>query len=94
MCKPLYTDTNSLLLEIKTNEIYKDIESNKNLYDTSDYPKEHPLYSNANKQVLDKMKDEPAGTTIAECVSETENVLLLEGRRKKYQKSEEYKREC
>ena len=40
----------------------------KNLYDTSDYPKEHPLYSDANKKVLGKMKDECAGTPIAECV--------------------------
>ena len=67
-CELLYTDTDSLLLEIETDDVYKDIESNKNLYDTSDYPKEHPLYSNVNKKVLGKMKDECAGTPIAECV--------------------------
>jgi len=64
----LYTDTDSLLLEIETDDVYKDIETNKNLYDTSDYPKEHPLHSNTNKKVLGKMKDECAGTPIAECV--------------------------
>jgi len=64
----LYTDTDSLLLEIKTDDVYKDIETNKNLYDTSDYPKEHPLHSNTNKNVLGKMKDECAGAPIAECV--------------------------
>ena len=67
-CELLYTDTDSLLLEIETDDVYKDIETNKNLYDTSDYPKEHPLYSNANKKVSGKMKDECAGTPIAECV--------------------------
>ena len=67
-CELLYTDTDSLLLSIETDDVYKDIESNKNLYDTCDYPKEHPLYSNANKKVLGKMKDECAGTPIAECV--------------------------
>jgi hypothetical protein len=44
------------------------METDKNLFDTSDYPKEHPLHSNANKKVLGKMKDECAGTPIAECV--------------------------
>ena len=58
--KYLYKDTYSLLVEIETDDVYKDIEKNKNLYDTSDYPKEHPLYSNANKKVLGKMKDECA----------------------------------
>ncbi len=67
-CELLYTDTDSLLLEIETEDIYKDIERNKTLYDTSDYPKEHPLHSNENKKVLGKMKDECAGTPIAECV--------------------------
>jgi len=28
------------------------------LYDTSNYPKEHSLYSNENKKVLGKTKDE------------------------------------
>ena len=63
----LYTDTDSVLLEIETNDVCKDIESNKNLYDKRDYPKEHPLHSNANKKVLGKVKDECAGTPIAEC---------------------------
>ncbi|KAL9954681.1 hypothetical protein ACROYT_G042247 [Oculina patagonica] len=67
-CELLYTDTDSLLLEIETEDIYKDIYQNKTLYDTSDYPKEHPLHSNKNKKVLGKMKDECAGTPIKECI--------------------------
>ena len=67
-CELLYTDTDSLLLEIETDDVYKDMETNKNEYDTSDYPKDHPLFSNENKKVLGKMKDECAGTPIAECV--------------------------
>ncbi|KAL9958234.1 hypothetical protein ACROYT_G035222 [Oculina patagonica] len=46
----LYTDTDSLLMEIETEDIYKDIEKNKDLYDTSDYPKDHLLYSTENKK--------------------------------------------
>ena len=67
-CELLYTDTDSLLLEIKTDDVYKDIKSNEKHYDTSDYPKEHPLHSTANKKVLGKMKDECAGTPISEVV--------------------------
>ena len=65
-CELLYTDTDGLLLEIKTDDVYKDIQSHENLYDTNHYAKEHPLHSNANKKVLGKMKDECAGTPIAE----------------------------
>ena len=67
-CELLYTDTDSLLLEVETEDFYKDMEEKKYLYDTSDYPKEHPLHSNMNKKVLGKMKDECAGTPIAEAV--------------------------
>jgi len=67
-CELLYTDTDSLLLEIETEDFYKDMEEKKDQYDTSDYLKEHPLHSNTNKKVLGKMKDECAGTPIAEVV--------------------------
>ena len=67
-CQLLYTDTDSLLLEIQTENIYKDMAKHPELYDTSDYPPDHSLYSNAKKKVLGKMKDECAGRPIAEYV--------------------------
>ena len=67
-CEQLYTDTDSLLLKIETEDVYKDIKANESFYDTSDYPKEHPLHSTVNKKVLGKMKDECAGTPISEYV--------------------------
>ena len=67
-CQLLYTDTDSLLLEIKTEDVYKDMGANADLYDTSDYPKDHPQYSEENKKVVGKMKDECAGRLIAEYV--------------------------
>ena len=67
-CELLHTDTDSLLLEIETEDVYKDIKANENFYDTSDYPKNHPLHSTVNKKVLGKMKDECAGTPILEFV--------------------------
>ncbi|KAL4127560.1 hypothetical protein QTP88_011727 [Uroleucon formosanum] len=37
----LYTDTDSLILEIKTNDFYQDIKINLDHFDTSDYPKDN-----------------------------------------------------
>ena len=65
-CQLLYTDTDSLLLEIQTENVYEDMGAG--LYDTSDYPKDHPQYSAKNKKVVGKMKDECAGRLIAEYV--------------------------
>ena len=67
-CQRLYTDTDSLLLEIKTEDVYKDMETDLYLYDTSDFRKDHPLHSQKNKKVIGKMKDECAGALISETI--------------------------
>ena len=67
-CEVLYTDTDSLLMEIQTEDVYKDMAEKIDMYDTSDYPKDNPLHSVVNKKVLGKMKDECAGTPMAEYV--------------------------
>ena len=41
-CQLLYTDTDSLLLEVQTEDVFRDMASHAELYDTSDYPPEHP----------------------------------------------------
>ena len=58
-CHLLYTGTDSLLFEIQTEDVYKDMPKNKYLYDTSNYPKDHPIY----------IKDVCAERAIAEYVS-------------------------
>ena len=65
----LYTDTDSFMMEVQTEDIYEDIKAKEDLYDTSDYPKEHFLYSAKNKKVLGKMKDECAGKHVIEFVA-------------------------
>ena len=67
-CELLYTDTDSFVLEIETEDIYEDMAAERDLYDTSNYPNENPLYSEVNKKVLGKMKDECGGTPIEEVV--------------------------
>ena len=92
-CELLYTDTDSLLLEIKTEDVYKDTEKNKSFYDTSDYPKEHPLHSTVNKKVLGKMKDECAGIPISEYVGLRSKMYSVMTEGKSEQRIEKLKKE-
>ena len=64
----LFTDTDSLCYNIKTEDIYQDMFQDQDLYDTSEYSRDHPLYSTVNKKVLGKMKDETHGLPIEEFV--------------------------
>lgn len=66
--KLCFTDTDSLTYHIKTNDFYKDMLDNKELFDTSDYPKEHFCYSEANKKVIGKFKDETNAEPIQEFI--------------------------
>ena len=69
--KLLFTDTDSFMYEIKTEDFYKDISGDvKNRFDTSDYPENHPsgIPTGINKKVLGMMKDEAAGKIIKEFV--------------------------
>ena len=55
--KLIYTDTDSFIIQVETDDIYEDMLENKNLYDFSDYPKNHPNYDMTKIQkVLMKLK--------------------------------------
>ena len=41
----IYTDTDSFILEVETDDIYKDMLEDSHLYDFSDYQKDHPNYN-------------------------------------------------
>ena len=69
--KLLFTDTDSLMYEIETEDFYKDISGDvKDRFDMSDYPENHPsgIPTGINKKVLGMMKDEAGGKTIKEFV--------------------------
>ena len=66
--KLLFTDTDSLCYHIETNNLDNDRKNQISKYDTSNYPEDHILYSNKNKKVLGKFKDETAGAQINEFV--------------------------
>ena len=69
--KLLFTDTDSLMYEITTDDFYKDISKDiKTKFDTSDYPPNHEsgILTGANKKVIGMFKDEVAGKQITEFV--------------------------
>ncbi len=47
----LMTDTDSLVYHIETTDIYADMMDDLDAYDTSDYPTDHPAYSEKNSKV-------------------------------------------
>ena len=58
-------DTNSFIMNIKTNDFYKDISDDvDNRFDTSNYEVKRPLPIGKNKKVIGLMKDELGGEII------------------------------
>jgi hypothetical protein len=59
-----YSDTDSLILQIKTVDVYSDMREPNMVkhFDCSEYPQWHSNYSIINKKVPQKMKDEMQGT--------------------------------
>ena len=64
----VYTDTDSLLLEIATADFYNDMAIDKDLYDFSNYSPNHELYSTGKKKVIGKFTDRTCGKPIEEAV--------------------------
>ena len=67
----LFTDTDSLMFQIYTDDFYKDITPNiLSKFDTSDYPPNHPsgIPTGVNKKVIGMFKDEVAGKQITHFV--------------------------
>lgn len=55
------TDTDSVIYEIRTPDLYADLAELGECFDFSDYPKEHPLFSEKFKKVPGYFKDELNG---------------------------------
>ena len=66
--KLLFTDTDSLMYEIQTDDVYKDLFVDKEKFDNSDYSEDSPFYFGENKKVIGKFKDEASGIPITEFV--------------------------
>ena len=66
--KLLFTDTDSLVYEIKAENAYEDFYQNKNLFDFCEYPLDPKLFGSVNKKVAGKMKDAYKGKIISKFV--------------------------
>ena len=66
--KLLFTDTDSLMYDIETNDVYKDFYKNKVKFDNSDYSQTNKYFFKENKKVIGTFKDEAASTPIVEFV--------------------------
>ncbi|GET60564.1 hypothetical protein GLOIN_2v1775922 [Rhizophagus irregularis DAOM 181602=DAOM 197198] len=69
-----YTDTDSLLVQIQTENINADLIDMADQFDFSDYPKDHPVRkalgdkTDINMKIPGKFKDECNGAVIAEFI--------------------------
>ena len=73
----LFTDTDSLAYEIKSENAYEQFFKWKDLFDFSNYPKDSKLFDNANKKVIGKMKDEYGEIIINEFIGLKSNMYLI-----------------
>ena len=65
-----YMDTDSFVMNIKTNDFYKDIANGvEKRFDTSNYEVNRPLPTGKYKEVIGLMKDELGGKIITEFVT-------------------------
>ena len=68
--KLCYMDTDSFIINIKTNDFYEDIANDvEKIFDTSNYECNRPLPIGKNKKVLGLMKEELRGKIITEFVT-------------------------
>ena len=66
--KMLFTNTDSLVDEIETEDVYEDFYEDKNLFNFSDYPRDSKFSDPVNQKVIGKIKDEFKRTIISEFV--------------------------
>ena len=73
----MFTDTDSLVYEIKTEDVSEDLYQDKNLFDFSYYPLDSKFFDPVNKKAIGKMKDESEGKIISEFIELKSKMCLL-----------------
>ena len=74
----IYTDTDSFVIEVETDDIYKDMYEDRHLYDFSDYPTNHPNFSLTNKKVFGIYKYDLNGKIITEFTADKPKMYSYE----------------
>ena len=57
----MFTDTDSLCYELKTDDVYKDLFQDKKSFDNSNYPKNSEFFVFENKKVIGKNEKRSRG---------------------------------
>ena len=73
----LLTDTDSLVYEIKSENVYKDFFKQKDLLDFSSYSEDSEFFDKTNKRTIGKMKDEFGGIIATESVGLKSNMYSI-----------------
>ena len=76
----LFTDTDSLTYEIKSEDVYEELFKHKRLLDFSNYPEDSKFFDSTNKKVIEKMKEVFEGKAIGEFVglkSKMYSIIIL-----------------
>ena len=66
--KSLFIGTDSLMYEIKIEDVYEDFSSDKKMFDFSNYSTKPKSYDDSNKSVIGKLNDEIRSVAIEEFV--------------------------
>ena len=73
----MLTDTDSLVYEIETEDVYGDFYGDKNLFNFSDSPQDSKFFDLVNEKVIGKMKDKFRGKIASEFVGFNSNCWIL-----------------
>ena len=73
----LFTDTDSLTYEIKSENVSEEFFNQKDLFDFSNYSKDSKLFDQTNRKVIGKMKDQSDGIVVTEFVGIKSKIYSL-----------------
>ena len=73
----LFTDTDSLMHEIKTEDVYKDFSNDKEMFDFSNYSTKSKYYDNSNKLDVCEIREETASFAIEEFVGLSQRCIRI-----------------
>ena len=79
----LMTDTDSLLYHIESDDVYKEMELDRKIFDFSNYEKDHTLYDSSNAKQPGLFKDEWAGVPIEHFVGLRAKMYSFRGKWRK-----------
>ena len=87
--KLVYTDTDSFVIQVMTDDLFRDFKDLSDYMDFSDYPKSHPNYDASNKKVLGKFKDELSSKIMTHFIGlkPKSYAFKAQGDKKEYKKS-------